>query len=109
MMFIKEYAEFNVEQIRFIISIQENVIVLKAITLFKEPALNVKLVKLMIATLKLVELLLAKVLMNSIAQLLVNAFVNLSMSELREYAPTVLLVITMIHILINAYVSQAIN
>jgi len=109
MMFIKEFAEFNVEQIKFIISILENVIVLKAITLFKVPALNAKLVKLMIAILKLVELLLVKVLMNFTAQLLVNAYVNLSMLELKECALIVLLVITMILILINAYVSQAIN
>ena len=60
MIFIREFAEFNAEPTKFIISTLENAIALKDTTLFWELALNAYLGKPMTLILRLVPLPLAK-------------------------------------------------
>ena len=102
----KEYAESNVEPIKFTTSTQENAIVLKDTTLFKESAPNVKPMKPTTNTVKLATPLLAQESTKSSQQPPILVFVNLNMSRLEVFAPTATQDNTMTHTLIDASVNQ---
>lgn len=104
---IKEFAEYNVEQIKSTTSIAANAIALKATTLSRVPALNVFSVRPTTPTHKHAALFHALVLMNTTAIPLSNVSASLSMFVSEVFAPIVLLDITMIATLINADASLA--
>ena len=102
----KEYAESNVEPIKFTTSIQENAIVLKDTTLFKESAPNVKPMKPTTNTVKLATPLLAQESTKSSQQPPILVFVNLNMSRLEVFAPTATQDNTMTHTQIDVFANQ---
>ena len=106
MISIKEFAESSVELIKFTTSTQENVIVLKEPTLFKEFAQNARLMKPTMSTARPVTPLLAQESMKSSQQPPTLVFANLNMSRSEEFVPTVIQVNTMTHTLIDASANQ---
>jgi hypothetical protein len=102
---IKEFAEFNAEQINCTTSTVENATVLRVTTSSKELALSACQEKPTIPIPKPATLFHALDLMNSTVISHSSAFASHNMSELMEYAPTVLLDTTSIAIQGNAFAS----
>lgn len=109
MIFMREYAELSVDQTKSTTSTLENVIVPKDITLFKEFAQNVNLMKLIMNILRHAVSLLAQESMNSTHQSLILVSVNQDTSKLEEFVPTAALDNIMTHSLIDVFASQDIK
>ena len=105
----KEFAELSVVLIKFTTSTQENVTVLKELTLFKEFAQNANPIKPTMNTVRPVTPLLVQESMRFSQQQPTLAFANLNTSKLEEFVPTVTQVNTMTHTQIDASVNQDIE